>query len=277
MKRIYCDGIFDLFHSGHLKHFEKIVNQLKEPIVLIAGVISDKVATSYKRKPIVNETKRLRIVNSCVYIDEAFITDVLVMTEDFLNKHRIDFVVHGFTPEDRKKQHSFFEIPMKLGKFIELDYHEGISTTALINKPDNLTITIRHENIIEILSKSIELNKEHIIGEFGYEDNLLSSFFPNYYSIDLDSNTNTNHINIFIETVEKMFKTQFFDYIIVNNIDKYKDHIYLINEFKRITKKGVYISNIQNIHESIFKTNDFKILQKDTLCKLGYDALYICK
>lgn len=277
MKRIYCDGIFDLFHSGHLKHFEKIINQFKEPIVLIAGIISDKVATSYKRKPMVNEKKRLQIVNSCVYIDEAFITDVLIMTEEFLNKHNIDFVVHGFTPEDRKKQQSFFEIPIKLGKFIELDYHQGISTTDLIHKPDKHAIVVRCKNIIEILNKSIDINKENIIGEFGYEDNLLSSFFPNYYSVDVNCNTNTNHINVFIETTEKMFKPQFFDYIIVNNIEKYKDHIHLINEFKRITKKGIYISNIQNQDENIFKTYDFKVFQIDTLCKNGYDALYDCK
>ena len=55
MKRIYCDGIFDLFHMGHLKHFEKIVNLFDESIVLIVGVISDNVATNYKRKPIVSQ------------------------------------------------------------------------------------------------------------------------------------------------------------------------------------------------------------------------------
>jgi cytidyltransferase-like protein len=46
--RIYCDGIFDLFHKGHLEHFKKIHQYFKVPIHLIVGIISDKVAINYK-------------------------------------------------------------------------------------------------------------------------------------------------------------------------------------------------------------------------------------
>ena len=83
MKRIYCDGIFDLFHTGHLKHFEKIAKLFDEPIVLIVGVISDNVATNYKRKPVLSQYNRFQIVKSCKYVNEVFITDVLIMDEDF--------------------------------------------------------------------------------------------------------------------------------------------------------------------------------------------------
>ena len=101
MKRVYCDGIFDLFHFGHLNHFKKIITLFSEPIILVVGVISDNIATNYKRKPIVDESSRLKIIKSCVYVNDTFITDELIMTEEFLTKFNIDFVVHGFTPETR--------------------------------------------------------------------------------------------------------------------------------------------------------------------------------
>ena len=60
--RIYCDGIFDLFHKGHLEHFKKIHQYFEVPIHLIVGIISDKIAINYKRKPVFNENKRLKII-----------------------------------------------------------------------------------------------------------------------------------------------------------------------------------------------------------------------
>ena len=42
--RIYYDGIFDLFHSGHLNHFKKIHDFYNKPIELIVGIISDRIA-----------------------------------------------------------------------------------------------------------------------------------------------------------------------------------------------------------------------------------------
>ena len=117
--RIYCDGIFDLFHSGHLNHFKKINDFYNEPIELIVGIISDKIAESYKRKPIINELHRLKMISSILYVHEAFITDMLILDLEFLSKYKIDYVVHSFNnSNDKNKQLEFFELPIKLNKFI---------------------------------------------------------------------------------------------------------------------------------------------------------------
>ena len=55
MLNIFCDGVFDLFHKGHLKHLQKIKNHFNEPIQLIVGVINDELSIAYKRKPIFNQ------------------------------------------------------------------------------------------------------------------------------------------------------------------------------------------------------------------------------
>ena len=275
MKRVYCDGIFDMFHFGHLSHFKKIITLFSEPITLIVGIISDNIATNYKRKPIVDESSRLKIIKSCVYVNETFITDELIMTEEYLTKFNIDFVVHGFTSEDRIKQSVFFEIPIKLGKFIELDYHQGISTTNLINRTvTNLDQSVRHEDIYNLLQERMNIENSSIVGEFGYEDDLLSKINPhNYYCIDINNNKR-NHLNLFIHSNEKMFKSHFFDYIIVNNFELSNDSEQLLNEFYRICEKGIYISNINNnnIDPDFFIKNGFNIVNNNTLCYQGYDA-----
>ena len=50
---IYCDGVFDLFHNGHINHFKQI-KQLYPNSYLIVGVVSDSDASSYKRIPFFN-------------------------------------------------------------------------------------------------------------------------------------------------------------------------------------------------------------------------------
>ena len=53
----------------------------------------------------------------------------------FIEKYKIDYVVHGFSnPSDKNKQNDFFEIPIMLNKFIETPYYHDISTTDIINK-----------------------------------------------------------------------------------------------------------------------------------------------
>ena len=49
MKTIFCDGIFDLFHRGHLRHLEKIRQHFDEPIYLIVGVTNDVNSKKYKK------------------------------------------------------------------------------------------------------------------------------------------------------------------------------------------------------------------------------------
>lgn len=272
MKRIYCDGIFDLFHTGHLKHFEKIVNLFDEPIVLIVGVISDNVATKYKRKPILSQYNRFQIVKSCKYVNEVFITDVLIMDEEFLLNHNIDFVVHGFTSDDREKQKEFFKIPIELGKFKELDYHQGVSTTQLIKKPDKEYLTTRTD-FANHIRKYLNIKKSDTICEFGYIDDQLHRCTQNCYYIDIDNPINKDGPFIFIDGTEQMFRYHYFNFTIVNNFEKYNDYELLLKELDRITKSGIYISNIQNIEQEFFINKGYTIVKTTNFSTKKYDAV----
>ena len=131
--RIYIDGIYDLFHAGHVETL-KFIKNMAENIEVVVGLISDKDATAYKRLPVINQTNRLIVLESCKYVDEIIPNSPIIITKEFINLHKIDFVVHGFAnPSDEEKQQEFFKSSKDIGKFKLIPYSNLESTTNIIN------------------------------------------------------------------------------------------------------------------------------------------------
>ena len=140
MKRVYVDGVFDLFHRGHLESLLSAKKSLDDPdnTFLIVGVIGDNACESYKRKPIVSEDDRYAIVKNIKCVDLIIEDAPLIMSLDFINRYNIDMVVHGFAnDQDREKQNDFFKEIRDIGKFKEINYYNKISTTEIIKKLKN--------------------------------------------------------------------------------------------------------------------------------------------
>mgnify|MGYP006083774917 CR=1 FL=1 len=93
---IFCDGVFDIFHIGHINHFKKIKETFKD-CYLIVGVLNDNISTDYKRIPFFNQNIRLELVKSCKYVDEATLDYPCIMTNDFIKLKNIDYIVHAFS------------------------------------------------------------------------------------------------------------------------------------------------------------------------------------
>jgi cytidyltransferase-like protein len=130
MTIVFADMVMDIFHSGHVK-FLRNISQFGDRV--IAGLITDEDAASYKRTPIISLRDRAEVVRACKYVDEVIEGSPLIVTEEFLIKHKIDLVVHAHDESD----HSYdfvYEVPMKLGKFRRLEYTSGISTTEIIER-----------------------------------------------------------------------------------------------------------------------------------------------
>jgi cytidyltransferase-like protein len=138
-KIIYIDGVFDLFHRGHLESLKKAKNFLNDPdnTYLIVGVVSDVDCESYKRKPIISENDRVEIIKSINLVDQVIFPCPLYSSLEFIKNYNIDIIVHGFSNEkDRQNQDKFFfEIK---DYFKEIEYYDKISTTDIINKIKNL-------------------------------------------------------------------------------------------------------------------------------------------
>ena len=133
MKIVYIDGIFDLFHRGHLESLKQAKN-IFEDCFLLVGVISDEVAKSYKREPIINEDDRIEIIRSLDIVDKVIENPPLIITEEFINTNNIDLVVHSFKDEnDWEKQKYFFDSLIKINKFKKINYYNQTSTTDIID------------------------------------------------------------------------------------------------------------------------------------------------
>ena len=256
--KIFCDGVFDLFHYGHVNHFEKI-KKLYPDSYLLVGVLKDSDAIEYKRKPIFNQEKRNALVNSCKYVDETTFDYPMIITHEYMKDNDIDLIVHAFTnKKEFEQQYKFFEVPIKENKFVELDYDKRISTTNIlnnnyINNPnkenwdliwekkgessiDNVNELdgyegtdfdpkLSFENIIETLN----IKKTDKVLEIGCGAGLLSQFFNdyNYYGIDYSSSLVQKNIKLFNSKVYNcsannlMFKDKYFDYCFCIGVFEY--------------------------------------------------------
>lgn len=140
--RVYCDGVFDLFHAGHVETLKYISemeiydeNGDNANVQVVVGVINDADATGYKRKPIIGEDARYMMLESCRYVDEVIRDSPLILTEEFMINNRIDLVVHGFSsPQDSQNQGEFFKVPTEMGKFQEIKYSTLESTSDIIKR-----------------------------------------------------------------------------------------------------------------------------------------------
>ena len=136
--RVYTDGIYDLFHRGHIESL-KICKNLFPNTHLIVGLIGDESAKNYKREPIYQEDDRYEIIRNIRFVDEIVPAAPLIITEEFINEHKIDYVVHGFSnPSDANKQDDFFKVPIEKNIFMEVPYYSKISTTDIIKKIINM-------------------------------------------------------------------------------------------------------------------------------------------
>ena len=128
---IYTDGVFDLFHYGHIN----LLKKAKEfGTKLYVGIHNDNDVKSYKRLPIIKYGYRKCILDSCKYIDKVIPDAPLTIDENFLNKHKIDLVIHAHNKDEDEKYYFMYKNCIKLGKFKRIDYTQGISTTDIIQR-----------------------------------------------------------------------------------------------------------------------------------------------
>ena len=128
----YTQGVYDMFHIGHLN----LLRNAKELCdYLIVGVNSDNLVETYKKKtPIINEKDRREIVSNIKVVDECIIVDTLDKME-ILKKIHFDAIFIG---DDWAKNERWISTKEQLKQVgvdvVFLPYTSGISSTMLRNK-----------------------------------------------------------------------------------------------------------------------------------------------
>lgn len=126
---VFTDMVADLFHIGHVKFLESAKAQGD---YLIVGIHSDRDVASEKRTPIMNMHERAHVVESCRYVDKIVLDAPYGISEEFLEFHHIDLVVHAHPVEEEELYYPRYKVPISLAKFRRLEYNFGISTSEIL-------------------------------------------------------------------------------------------------------------------------------------------------
>lgn len=125
----YTQGVYDMFHVGHLR----LINHAKEQCnYLIVGVNSDELVQSYKNKlPVIPQDERAEIVRNIKAVDECVIVSTLDKAE-ILQDFRFDAVFIG---DDWKGHPRWEQTEEELKQYhvdvVYLPHTDGISSTQL--------------------------------------------------------------------------------------------------------------------------------------------------
>lgn len=128
----YTDGVYDLFHVGHLNMIQTAKQNCE---YLIVGVHGDSVVEEYKhRAPIINENDRRRIIASIKGVDRAEITrfrDKLKLWE----LYHFDVIFIGDDWKGTDRWNRFEKVLAEVNvDVVYVPYTKGISTTEIREK-----------------------------------------------------------------------------------------------------------------------------------------------
>lgn len=131
--RIYADGVFDLFHLGHMRQLEQAKKALPN-VTLICGIPSDEETHRRKGLTVLSDKQRADTLVHCKWVDEVIENAPWCVTPEFLEQHKIDYVAHDDLPYASGNDDDIYKPIKEEGKFLTTQRTEGISTSDIITK-----------------------------------------------------------------------------------------------------------------------------------------------
>lgn len=131
--RVYADGVFDLFHLGHMRQLEQAKKALPN-VTLICGIPSDEETHRRKGLTVLSDTQRIETLKHCKWVDEVIPNAPWCVTPEFLELHKIDYVAHDDLPYASGNDDDIYRPIKEAGMFLTTQRTEGISTSDIITK-----------------------------------------------------------------------------------------------------------------------------------------------
>jgi len=138
--RVYADGVFDLFHIGHMRALQQAKTAFAHlapnnpRVELVVGVTGDTETHKRKGLTVLSARERAESVRHCKWVDEVVPDCPWIVTTDFLEKHKIDYVAHDDEPYGAAEGDDIYGPIKERGMFLVTQRTEGLSTTGIITK-----------------------------------------------------------------------------------------------------------------------------------------------
>lgn len=131
--RIYADGVFDLFHLGHMKQLEQAKKSLPN-VWMMVGIPNDTLTHKYKGLTVLTDEQRYETVSHCKWVDEIIRDAPWEVNQEFLDKHQIDYVAHDDIPYQSAGADDVYKFVKERGQFLTTQRTDGVSTSDIITK-----------------------------------------------------------------------------------------------------------------------------------------------
>ncbi|KAJ9487599.1 hypothetical protein VN97_g5701 [Penicillium thymicola] len=131
--RVYADGVFDLFHLGHMRQLEQAKKAFPDTY-LIVGVTGDEETHLRKGLTVLSGAERAETLRHCKWVDEVIPCCPWIVTPEFLSEHEIDYVAHDDLPYEAAEGDDIYGSIKEQGKFLVTQRTEGVSTTGIITR-----------------------------------------------------------------------------------------------------------------------------------------------
>lgn len=133
-KSIYVPGVFDLIHPGHFNLLWQCRRMAGDGGKLTVAICSDRLCELTKRKPMWDESFRLKMVSLLYIVDEAFVYDDLDQSNHIL---RVSPNILAIGPEygGRDEHKKTLETAKKAGaRVVVVPRTEDVSTSSIIGR-----------------------------------------------------------------------------------------------------------------------------------------------
>uniref|UniRef100_A0A7E4W052 choline-phosphate cytidylyltransferase n=1 Tax=Panagrellus redivivus TaxID=6233 RepID=A0A7E4W052_PANRE len=119
--RIYTDGVYDLFHPGHVKQLYQAKTAF--PNVYLIGCL-----------PIMSTAERVEMVKQCKYVDEVMATPCFFPTITFVNDLKVDLVAHDSLPYQLPETDDCYAPFKEADRFLATERTPMVSTTDILDR-----------------------------------------------------------------------------------------------------------------------------------------------
>ncbi|XGW06628.1 hypothetical protein V3C99_016729 [Haemonchus contortus] len=131
---IFTEGVFDMFHYGHVRQLRQVKEAFPD-VIVTAGICSDELVRKYKGGPLVmTYEERFASVAECKYVDYVIDHGMFYPTVELLDELQADLIAHDDIPYVCPDSDDCYKPFKKLDRFLTTQRTENISTTDLIQR-----------------------------------------------------------------------------------------------------------------------------------------------